>query len=335
MSAPTEQHSDDGITMPPNKATAPSQQSDPDSGTDGDPDNDSDGDYPSYDPEEHHPRDVTQMRAWLQSKRKPIEEADLDAILGPAQPTFTATWKKQDEDLMILEWDSSPEKKAYACIDVENASLITLWKVCMRILRCSPLDLISPLLNLKYHSSSVVFSEEFCDALAPLIVHPILANDRRPWRPEFLSPALEILVSSMRKHSSMPQPIHRMHCEARQRADQRRQDPGYMSDIMYEVGKIVNEMPQHTTSTANCTLYKEHEVYCVISQDVKTVTMAIRRALWSMKTVKDAYEVFQQALDDDNDPPNAQQIREFYERAGRHQLRLLAMAEKRRAKSES
>ncbi|KAI8714974.1 hypothetical protein NCS52_01004000 [Fusarium sp. LHS14.1] len=347
MSAPMEQH-DDGIVMPPDE-DAPSHRSD----SSIDSDSDSDDSYrPDF--EALHAEQVARMRATLQSSYPPIEETDFDAIVGPAEPTFTATWKNEDEELMLLEWNSSHEKKAYACIDVDNASLTTLWKVCMRMFRCTPLDLISPLLNLKYGSSTVVFSQEFCDALTPLIVHAIWqgsaqrlamvlqyavicrTDDRRPWKPKFRGFGLDLLVSSMDKHSSMPQPIHKMHHEARQRVDQRGQDSGIMSDVMYEVGEIVSEMSlEDMTVTAGCTVYKGHEVYCVTTQDVELVTMAICYAASGVfRTVNDTYELFQEALDND-DPPNAQQIRDFYQRAGRQQLRVLAMAEKRRARPKS
>lgn len=226
MSTPMEQHDDDDIDMPSNEDAATTHQSDSDVNSGSDSDGNSDSDSSQYDFEALHAREVAEMRAFLQSRYQPIEETDFDAIVGPAEPTFTAIWKKEDEDLMLLEWDSSLGKKAYACIDVENASLTTLWKVCMRILRCTPLDPISPLLNLKYGTSSVVFSREFCDALAPLIVHGVWqgsaqhlamilqyavicrTDDRRPWKLEFHCFALDHLVSSMGERSSMLQPIH-------------------------------------------------------------------------------------------------------------------------------
>lgn len=63
---------------------------------------------------------------------------------------------------------------------------------------------------------------------------------------------------------------------------------------MYEIGEIVSEMSLDVTTTAGCTVYKGHEVYCVTTQDVELVTMAVNYAAWGVfTTVNDAYELFQ------------------------------------------
>ncbi|RSM12444.1 hypothetical protein CDV31_006285 [Fusarium ambrosium] len=104
----------------------------------------------------------------------------------------------------------------------------------------------------------------------------------------------------------MLQPTHQMHHEARQRVDPQNEHRYTLSEVLYQIGEIVGEMPVLMTSTANCTVYKGHEVYCVIGQDVKVVTMAIDRAAWgALRRVDRTYKLFQEALESlDNDPPD-------------------------------
>ncbi|RSL45931.1 hypothetical protein CEP51_016011 [Fusarium floridanum] len=96
---------------------------------------DDSGDIPSSEPDE--PQSVAgepaegnvgnldRMRSYLEETRKAVREADLDTIVGPVEPTFTANWTQQDEDTMLAEWDASPEKEAYASLR-ENFALKSL-----------------------------------------------------------------------------------------------------------------------------------------------------------------------------------------------------------------
>lgn len=290
--------------------------------------------------------DLSRMREYLTSTRPLVQGTELDDIVGPVQPVFTAKWTQQDEDKMMDEWNSSPEKESYASMR-PNPSLKALWKVCMRIFRCTPLDLLSPLLQLRYNAS-VVLAQKFCNALSPLIPHPVWkgsawrlamalqyaiicrTDDRRPWRLEPICPALKRLNSSIRrvKGSKMPFPIHQMHHEARAAAVSNRDDPSAMSDILDQIGDTVEEMlAGKGPRAAGETTCKGHEVYCVTNQDLIAVTKALDRVTSGgyrmFARVEECYEAFKQARDS-YDAPSTDQLRDFHERAGRQQLRRLA-----------
>lgn len=88
---------------------------------------------------------------WAKSLRDdttPITASGLVTLFGP--PTDEG-WNDQDEDYIERKWATSTEKKAQGKIKIQShGHMLTWWKACLRALRSSPVEFISPLNNLWY-----------------------------------------------------------------------------------------------------------------------------------------------------------------------------------------
>ncbi|KAG5752330.1 hypothetical protein H9Q70_005034 [Fusarium xylarioides] len=117
-------------------------------------------------------------------------------------------WEPEDDEAVDEEWDQFAEtaKLPDFTTSTRHGSLLTLFKVCLRLYQTTPIILLSLRYHLQYHAVSIngmghdwVFSKLFCDDLTALMVHPVweankellataLAwtviyrlDDRRPW----------------------------------------------------------------------------------------------------------------------------------------------------------
>ncbi|KAI8660112.1 hypothetical protein NCS57_00987600 [Fusarium keratoplasticum] len=287
-------------------------------------------------------------RSFLEKRRPPVREEDVDKYVGPTAPPLNNMWTQQDEDAMMAEWNASPEKVVYASINGPNGVITTMWKVCLRVFRCSPLALISPRQGLRYQplagpSQAGLWSREFCNRLTALFVYPVWqgrpirlamllqyavicrTDDRRPWIPHPSCNALANLRQSMEqnKGSQLLQSVHKMHKEARALAIQAGQVPCTLSDLFLAIHRTVkgwtfDRIPEVVTSSSG------FEVYSVTIHDLKVVAAAINATINC--TVDEAYEAFKTAKGSGLEIPKASQLREFYERAAQQQLRQIAMA---------
>ncbi|KAJ4309801.1 hypothetical protein N0V84_011310 [Fusarium piperis] len=286
---------------------------------------------------------LKKTRAFFEKHRPPVREEDLDEMIGPAAPPLSDTWTQQDEDAMMAEWDDSPETAVYASITTLNGAIPTLWKVCLRVFRCSPLDAISPLRGLRYQplvgrSQPGLWSREFCNRLSALITHPLWkgspkrlamalqyavicrTDDRRHWSPDPLCSALANLRRSIKQHKGLElsQSVHKMHKKARTLATRDGDEPSTMSDLFLHIhrtvqGRTFDKVPEPVTS------YKGLQVYAVNVHDLKVVGASIDGNF--PYAVDEAYQVFRAAKGSGLEIPKANQLREFYERASRDHLR--------------
>ncbi|KAJ4206469.1 hypothetical protein NW759_014255 [Fusarium solani] len=295
-------------------------------------------------------------RSFLEKYRPPVREEDVDKLVGPTAPPLNDKWTQQDEDAMMAEWDASPEKVVYASINGPNGVIATMWKVCLRVLRRSPLDVISPLEGLSYQplaaaSQAGMWSREFCNRLTALIAYPLWrgsprrlvialqyavicrTDDRRPWKPWYDCPALINLGQSMDQveDSELPQSVHRMHKNARASAAKAGDEPSTLSDLLVSIHRTVqgwnfDRVPESVTS------HKGLDVYSVNVHDLKVLGAAIDSH--SSFSTDEAYQVFKIAKGSGVEIPKASQLREFYERASRHQLRRIMMTQREQDEGE-
>ncbi|KAI8714992.1 hypothetical protein NCS52_01005900 [Fusarium sp. LHS14.1] len=291
-------------------------------------------------------------RDYLENERPPVRDEDLDDIIGPLAPPRSNSWTQQDEAKMMIVWDASPEKAAYASITGHGGVVTALWKVCLRLFRCPPIDIISPLHNLRYQPligpyQPGTWSREFCNLLTPLLTHSIWqgsperlamalqysvvcrTDDRRPWSPQPLCPALINLRDSMDKAdgSELSRSVHHMHKEARSLAIRNDDEPSQMSNLLVRIHKTVKNstyerIPERETS------YQGFWVYALNNHDLRAVKTAIDKEL--SPTIDEAYELFKAEKGVGLDLPKASQLREFHERAGRRHLRLMAIKQRDR-----
>lgn len=298
--------------------------------------------------------DCDRLRPLLEV-RKPLEDDDIDEVVGPAEPIFDAHWTQQDEEAMMLEWDSSPEKTAFSALRPDNGAVRSLWKACLRIFRCTPIHLLSPLMNLRFQpllaskggrDLSCMLPQNFCSLLAAVIVHPIWrgsaqrfamalqyavisrTDDRRPWKIAVQCHTLRKLSADINKvkGSNMPMSIHEMHTAVRER-DYSVQDHSVLSDTLYQIGEMMIDTNfKRPRAPTGSTVHRGHQVYLVTTQDLQAVSKAIDKVGFGLLMPVDrTYEVFK-AMRGNKEMPRSEQLREFHIRAGKQQLRLFAKA---------
>ncbi|KAL2681362.1 hypothetical protein Neosp_008973 [[Neocosmospora] mangrovei] len=288
--------------------------------------------------------DLARLRPLLEV-RNALKDDDIDRVVGPAEPIFDTQWTQQDEDAMMLVWDSSPEKAVCATIRPDNGAIRSLWKACLRIFRCTPLDLLSPLMNLRFQplvASNGVLPQKFCRHLAALIVQPIWrgtprrlavalqyavisrTDDRRPWKVAVQCSTLKALAVEIKKVNgpTMPVSIHEMLAGVRERDCDIKDS---LSDIVYEIGEMMIHSNFKTSrAPAEDTVYRGHQVYLITTQDLQVVSKAVDKV--GLGPVERTYEAFK-SLRGNTDVPRSEQLLDFHMRAGKRQLRLLAKAE--------
>lgn len=290
------------------------------------------------------PIDLTRLRSLLKA-RDALKDDDIDEVVGPAEPIFDDQWTQQDEGTMMLEWDSSPEKAAFAAIRPDNGAIRSLWKACLRIFRCTPLYLLSPLMNLRFQPlipSNGLLPQKFCRRLAALVVHPTWrgdperlavalqyavitrTDDRRRWNIPVRGATLGNLSANINKAKGpmMPTSIHEMLTAVRE------SDNSMLFDILYEIGEMmVHSNFRIPKAPVEDTVYRGHQVYLVTTRDLQVVSKAVDKVGWEcMVPVERTYEAFK-SLRGTTDMPRSEQLLDFHMRAGKQQLRLLAKAE--------
>lgn len=115
-----------------------------------------------------------------------------NSILGPVQPIIDDEWSTDDEAWFMSTWEKSSSKPALETISQDHAHLLKLWKTCCKILKVSPLSIISPRHGLVYaveslrpetespnNSQRQLWSEHFCKVLLKLTCHSFWKADAR------------------------------------------------------------------------------------------------------------------------------------------------------------
>ncbi|KAL2681353.1 hypothetical protein Neosp_008964 [[Neocosmospora] mangrovei] len=294
--------------------------------------------------------------AFLEKSRPPVQEEDLDKLVGPTAPPLHDKWTQQDEDAMMAEWNASPEKVVYASISGPSPAITSMWKVSLRVMRRSPLDIISPLEGLRYQppaaaSQAGMWSREFCNRLAVLMAYPLWqgttrrlvialqyavicrTDDRRPWKPSHDCPALTLLREYMEQvhDSELSQPVHKLHKLAREMVTKAGDEPSTLSNFLVCIRETVKGW-NYGRSQASVTSHDGFDVYSVNVQDLKVLEAAIDSFFESSTDM--AYQTFKNARGSAIEIPQASQLPEFYERASRHQLRRIKMTQRDRDEAE-
>ncbi|EXK95655.1 hypothetical protein FOQG_04205 [Fusarium oxysporum f. sp. raphani 54005] len=201
------------------------------------------------------------------------EGDDLDGYYRDLLLQVDAQWDPEDDEAIDEEWDQSAQKaNPMVFKPAQHGSLLTLFKVCLRLYQTTPITILSPYHRLWYQPVSPngmgnkwVYSKLFCDDLTALMVHPVweantgllvtaLAwtvicrlDDRRLWggslnRP---CPALDSVYEQVQrcseKSQALPSSYHDMHTAARERASQRGESTSEWSDLFLSIGELASQ----------------------------------------------------------------------------------------------
>ena len=254
---------------------------------------------------------------YLEKKRKPVLEEDLDELLGPMEPEYDKWWSKDDERALIQEWKQSKERQDFKRITTSSNSknekvvrttainaLQGLWKISIRLFRCSPFAILSPRRNLVYQPlpskrqgsvKTTLWSQEFCENLGHLMANPLWCgsadllaiilqfavicrtDDRRPWKFEADLVDSRVLLNLRRKMDqvdgdTLPQSVHDMHTAIRRSLKAKGMVPSVISDLLHRIGSTSEGNVEYQASN---TLQYGVDVYFVTKADVEKVQAAL------------------------------------------------------------
>jgi hypothetical protein len=136
------------------------------------------------------PELVRRAQRWMRAQLPASDIARLSHVqrLLPRLP-LGPNWTEGDVRLLEKRWRKNHKRERL--LDVGgNKCMLTLYKSCLRLMRCLPEDIIGCRFNLEYDESqnrslsakrpSVIWSAPFCRALTALLVHPMWNKTTAP-----------------------------------------------------------------------------------------------------------------------------------------------------------
>ncbi|KAJ4262941.1 hypothetical protein NW762_006554 [Fusarium torreyae] len=268
-------------------------------------------------------------------------------------PQFGHRWT-EDEDALAYTSSLAHEQIEDLASDIrakkrgDYSRLTTLWKVCLRVFRCSPFELLSPRHNLDFlpvtgpkNDSPAVWNQTFCDELSHIITHNVWdgevaslraalqyavicrTDDRRRW----IMPPLELesgpLILYHRRY---------IRCTAmRVREDL----PGFVARYRTSSCRLARQLRKKSKRASRWSKPPKlsangFSVYGVSIVDLRTV----RRAIDSLQRVGNrvhpstelCYEEFLKARKTHDDPPEFNGLADFNKRAWLHEQRQMVRA---------
>ncbi|RMJ19929.1 hypothetical protein CDV36_000373 [Fusarium kuroshium] len=281
----------------------------------------------------------------FEEETPPVLEGDLDALIGPEQPTFTDLWTQADE--RALDWESSAEKVDFASIDDHHPSLLSTWKISLRLFRCSPFDLLSPLRGLCYQGPSgnldepqqILWDEEFCQELCRVMTHSIWrrdahvlamilqytvicrTDDRRVWdMPAGIAgggPLSRLEANLKKSQPPLPCSVHEMHMEARDDVGANGLHPSVLSHVMAHIGVLTDASPDPRPDPV--TEYGGLNIYRVKIEDLYTIRAAIDIPCWfgspMFPTTESLYDLYLDLSGAFDAPSGYAELASFHRRA--------------------
>ncbi|EKJ67427.1 hypothetical protein FPSE_12394 [Fusarium pseudograminearum CS3096] len=252
---------------------------------------------------------------WAQSlldRMAPITSSDLATLLGPP-PESDEEWTDQDEAYIDRKWATSTEKKAQDKIeDKSHPMLLSLWKTCLRVFRTSPVDLISPLNNLRYSvmsdddTSRHLYSKAFCTDLTSIMVHPFICgrqarlvivlqfaaicriDERELWKSTAkrrgACPALNETFRLMEKNANdgTSEPVKSLHDAARQSVLRVGEVPSNLSDLLHWLGQVISSTTRSVATVHDQIDYRMGmPVLPICITDLKNIQQAINTMQWN------------------------------------------------------
>ncbi|KAI9149552.1 hypothetical protein HJFPF1_11606 [Paramyrothecium foliicola] len=206
---------------------------------------------------------IGEARQMLESKQPQV--STVERLVQTAHP---AGWAPEDEARLMEDFGASEEKTAFEKL-VGNAHLLMVWKISVHLYRCTPFQIVDPWIGLFFEgakgSSSAVWSGNFCISLAKIMTHPFWdghdflisffirfavacrTDDRRPLvksKMTFTCSVMDQLQLATR--CTLTENIHDVHSDLRSGAQRQHQLTSQISDVLFELGKVVRSKPYCT-----------------------------------------------------------------------------------------
>ncbi|CEI68289.1 unnamed protein product [Fusarium venenatum] len=252
-------------------------------------------------------------RRWIADKSS-IEEAEVDRLVGYRHEPPGDDWSAEDEAEVDTRWEASDMKVAIDILQqTPRPFLMHMWKICLRLRRCSPVSIISPINRLRYlppgtyeKGYDYLYSKAFCAVFSSIIVHPCMRNieginlililhyaivtgtqDCTFW--EFTDPSwalCPVIAETIRKVDADRsfggiQSVHSLHKEARVEAQANEITPGFHSELLYHIGETVAAAGSRDLSEGDGIVNQlGREVLPLTLEDLKNVQRAIDTMQW-------------------------------------------------------
>ncbi|KAG5821595.1 hypothetical protein H9Q74_000050 [Fusarium xylarioides] len=296
---------------------------------------------------------------WLRENCTPFDVADLDSHVGELFRPSGNGWTESLERSMNGMWRDGIYSKAKERLTeavqkkkgTTTPQLLNLWKICLRILKVTPVRLISFLELLEYHPDRAhldVFSKQFCTALASLILHPAMKakkqriviclqyavlcriDDRRIWPLSSSTskcPVIAAMIEVMKqaKDRKSVRTIHDVLISCFLACEERGEKPSETANLLQQIGKTVrSSMPGPEVGDAML-VYRGRRVYPVSLHDLQNVIKTLDETEWEEEswrcTAQESYDSYISLNFRNSDIPHWRQLTEHYERSHKNTLR--------------
>ncbi|KAF5668070.1 hypothetical protein FHETE_5336 [Fusarium heterosporum] len=257
----------------------------------------------------HVSRDYTTRLVELKT---PFEQDETDEVVGHLnRPPWSDWTEAQEHQVTILFRDLGLHDSRDRITGNSHSCLLTLFKICLRVLRVSPVFLISPVFNLRFLGTGAgatrmdpnIFSRKFCSALSGLIVHPSIEakpeilvsmlqfavicrlDHRHGWVIDKIignCPALSMMATEMKRTMDsdleLCRSISEIHDHCRSSVIAQGRDTSCLSDILHGISELTAEAaenPEIPRPNPESTHQFGHDVFIVTVEDLELVIRAI------------------------------------------------------------
>ncbi|KAF5617730.1 uncharacterized protein FTJAE_12520 [Fusarium tjaetaba] len=291
----------------------------------------------------------------ISENTRAFRRENVDSYVGELIRPPRDGWSQAHEDAMTRMWEETDHKEAVGGMlkngKTTQAHLLSLFKVCLRVYKMSPIRFMSFSLGVEYlgdRGSSAVFSRAYSDELARLIVHPAFngkkdnvavamqyavicrIDDRRLW-PETTSrpacPALIKMVEVMNESETgeSEDSIHRTHLECRRECAREGKTPSKISDLLFAIGETVKKPTVKGIEVSEeAKSYRGLPVRPVSLYDLRHIKKTLDETTWPVEawncTTTEALFRYQSVIAQ-AEAPNAEELPIYFERAHKRKLR--------------
>ncbi|KAI3559370.1 hypothetical protein CABS01_00457 [Colletotrichum abscissum] len=314
---------------------------------------------------------TARVREYMDETLPILTKRQLDRLFPKKLPKskYDEDWTRKDEKKLQREWKKNAERELLVTFKYTPAELIGLWKVWLRVWRCSPQLFISKYNNMEFDTSVVdeieiekngqvykrrpaVWSVAFCRNLHHLSLHPVWmgsldllaialqyasilrTRNYQDW--PLANPMddnfLATFINVIEKYKGKGKSLPELHKKTRSRMTHKALNASPLSTLMLDLeGSIVTDAEPRTNGRKFRT-YKIsiHEINNIIRALANSTYMGMPQ--WGGFTPKEYAKLAVYGRRPLNELPNKSNIADVYERAILVRLRWEAKNKKRRAR---
>ncbi|KAL4728825.1 hypothetical protein ACLX1H_003224 [Fusarium chlamydosporum] len=309
-------------------------------------------------------RDVEQNEAaklsakFLIERNEVVQPEQLDELVGFLNKPPDQHWSAEDEARVVEMWTNSDARLAKSKIKRKSHPfLLSLWKLCLRIRKMSPIRLISPVNGFRYMHTTrgdaatrCLYSKPFCDTLSAIIAHPCVQSGERRLvvmlkfavisRIHDAKAFLEsddgmgcpVIASTIRKvqrgiQNGKSRPLSTLLDKSRREVEAKGERPTRLSSILRRITRIA-ERGNDNVPEPEESFFTElgEKVLPVTVKDLKNVQRAIDTMEWSAQDIRydcttdEALQSYKVA-NPSRDLPEIADLAQHFERAHKQMLR--------------